>query len=311
MPRSKSEERERKRLYRQNRTAEQTALAQEKDRNKKKEEWNRKTIEEREEDNEKKRVRMSLLRAGKSTEVRSYERIVDRQEKRIMRKGLSGKEHLERNLKAKKGMSLLKSEGRLRKFARREPGMKIAKIDELLEWKQFMKTNKKHKELLSKNQPDIVARINENARLEKERKQQTEKNCDQGEWEYNGESGEYSWTGNVEPEYDQEYDSPSFLTKEGLEKVRQAEKKEMIEQMKQRKQEIKEKRQKKYEERKKAMETPVNPLPKRELCKYERIREDIIREREEAMEQFKFFEDLEKTKMEIGLYKKGSKEEKK
>ena len=46
--RSKSEERERKRLYRQNRTAEQTALAQEKDRNKKKEEWNRKTIEERE-----------------------------------------------------------------------------------------------------------------------------------------------------------------------------------------------------------------------------------------------------------------------
>ena len=131
--RSKSEERERKRLYRQNRTAEQTALAQEKDRNKKKEEWNRKTIEEREEDNEKKRVRMSLLRAGKSTEVRAYERIVDRQEKRIMRKGLSGKEHLERNLKAKKGMSLLKSEGRLRKFARREPGMKIAKIDERTE----------------------------------------------------------------------------------------------------------------------------------------------------------------------------------
>ena len=56
------------------------------------------------------------------------------------------------------------------------------------------------------------------------------------------------------------------------------------------------------------METPVTPLPKRELCKYERIREDIIREREEAMAQSKFFENLEKTKTEIGLYKRANKE---
>ena len=55
------------------------------------------------------------------------------------------------------------------------------------------------------------------------------------------------------------------------------------------------------------METPVTPLPKRELYEYERIREDIIREREDAMDQFKFFEKLEKTKMEIGIYKKRSK----
>ena len=45
--RSKSEERERKRLYRQNRTPEQILLDWEKDRNKEKEEWNRKTKEEK------------------------------------------------------------------------------------------------------------------------------------------------------------------------------------------------------------------------------------------------------------------------
>ena len=113
--------------------------------------------------------------------MRAYDRIVDRQGERIMRMSLSGKEHLERKLKAKKGMSLLQSEGRLRKFARREPGMKIAKKDELFEWKEYMKTSKKHKEILSVNKPDIVSRINENARLEKEKKQQTDKNRDKGE----------------------------------------------------------------------------------------------------------------------------------
>ena len=401
--RSKSEERERKRLYRQNRTPEQVVLDREKDRNKKKEEWSRKTEEEKdqenyakrermkhlrneiskeklhsrttsrdeenrerirtiranqseeentierdkarvrmvcvrarqtierkdeetekanermrdlrarqttedmEEENEKARERMEMLRAEKSTEVCAYEIIEERQEKSIMRKGLSGKYHLEGNLNAKKGMRQLNSEGRVRKFASREAGMKIGKIDELFEWKQYMKTSKKHKEMLSKNQPDIVSRINENVRLEKERERQTEENRDK-EWDYNGESGEYYWTGNTEPEYDQIYDSPSPLTKEGLDRVRQAEEREMMELMKQRKQEMKEKRQKKNEERKRAMETPVAPLPKRELCKYERIREDIIREREEAMAQFKFFENLEKTKTEIGLYKRANKE---
>ena len=74
---------------------------------------------------------------------------------------------------------------------------------------------------------------------------------------------------------------------------------------------MKEKRQMKNEKRRAAMNTPVNPLPKRELCKYEKIREDIIREREEAMAQFQFFENLEKTKLEIGLYKEASKAGKK
>ena len=170
-----------------------------------------------------------------------------------------------------------------------------------------MQTNEKRKEVLSKNQPDIVSRINENDRLEKERKRQTEEIRDKGEWDYHGESGEYYWTGDTEPEYDDTYDNPSPPTKEDLENARQATEREITELMKQRKQEIKEKRQKKNEERKSAMEKPVAPLPKRELCKYERIREDIIKEREEAMAKFKFFENLEKTKQEIGLYKNANK----
>ena len=266
------------------------------------------TMEEREEENEKARVRMEMVRADKGTEACAYERIVKRQEIRNLRKGLSGKEHLEGNLNAKKGMQLLNSVGRLRKFESRDAGMKSSrKRDELFEWKKFMQTSEKHREILSEKQPDIVSRINENARQAKEKEQQEIENYKEGEWLYNGESGEYYWTGDTEPEYDNTYDNPSPPTKEELEIVRQAEEREMAELIKQRKQEMVEKREKKKEERKAAMEKPVAPLPERELCKYERIREDIIREREEAMAHCKFFENLEKTKKEIGLYTKANK----
>jgi hypothetical protein len=266
------------------------------------------TIEKREEENEKSRARMEMVRAEKSTEECAYTRIVQRQEKRNLRNSLSGKEHLEGNLTAKKGMRLLNSVGRLRKFASREAGSKSArKRDEMVEWKRYIQTSEKHREILSEKQPDIVSRINENARQAKEKEQQEIENYKEGEWLYNGESGEYYWTGDTEPEYDNTYDNPSPPTKEELEIVRQAEEREMAELIKQRKQEMVEKREKKKEERKAAMEKPVAPLPERELCKYERIREDIIREREEAMAQCKFFENLEKTKKEIGLYTKANK----
>ena len=51
------------------------------------------------------------------------------------------------------------------------------------------------------------------------------------------------------------------------------------------------------------MATPIDPLPKPKLCAYEKLREDIIEEREKAMRESGFFEDLEKTKKEIGLTK--------
>ena len=52
------------------------------------------------------------------------------------------------------------------------------------------------------------------------------------------------------------------------------------------------------------MEKPVDGLPERQLCEYEKIREDIIRERREAMANCGFFENLHETKVDIGLYEK-------
>ena len=52
------------------------------------------------------------------------------------------------------------------------------------------------------------------------------------------------------------------------------------------------------------MENSVDPLPERQLCEYEKLREDIIRERREAMANCGFFENLLETKVDIGLYAK-------
>ena len=206
MPRKRSKsERERKRIYRQNRTPEKIATDQENDRKKKKEalrkkteeakkqennarmapriyfekEENRKGImklsdqqtgEEKKLENEKAKDRMLSIRAKKavedeeqereedkkrvitaerSTEEFDYERIVQRQGKRTWRQGLSGKDRLEGNLIAKKGMQLLNIEGRLRSFSHREAGLKrTRKKDNLYEWKQYMKKVRNEKKFL-------------------------------------------------------------------------------------------------------------------------------------------------------------------
>ena len=64
--------------------------------------------------------------------------------------------------------------------------------------------------------------------------------------------------------------------------------------------ETKRKETKRTRKLKEAIATPIDPLPERELCQYE----DIIRERKEAMDRFNFYEDLKKTKEEIGFYTK-------
>ena len=71
----------------------------------------------------------------------------------------------------------------------------------------------------------------------------------------------------------------------------------------QRKQEKLEAKRRKDRERKEKMAKPIDPLPERELCQYEKIRENIIKEREEAMAKYNFFVNLNKTKKDIGFYK--------
>ena len=99
---------------------------------------------------------MAALRARRSMEEREYDKIVNRMRMRNKRKPHTGKGHLEGNLKAKKGMKLLISEGPLMEFSRRETmAGKAVKGDELFEWELFKQKSKGHSETLSKHQPDM------------------------------------------------------------------------------------------------------------------------------------------------------------
>ena len=62
-----------------------------------------------------------------------------------------------------------------------------------------------------------------------------------------------------------------------------------------------EKNQENQKQLKLALLTPHPQVPQRELCAYEKIRENNIRERMDAMAESGFFEDLADTKKEIGL----------
>ena len=56
------------------------------------------------------------------------------------------------------------------------------------------------------------------------------------------------------------------------------------------------------------MNTPLKPLPERELCKYEKIREEIIRERMEAMNKCNFFKELNEMKSKMGIMREVNEE---
>ena len=49
------------------------------------------------------------------------------------------------------------------------------------------------------------------------------------------------------------------------------------------------------------MQVPIEPFPEREKSKYEKIRENNIKEREKAMVEAGFFEDLDDYKKKIGF----------
>ena len=63
------------------------------------------------------------------------------------------------------------------------------------------------------------------------------------------------------------------------------------------------KRREKKEKLKAAMKVPIKPFPMKELCEYEKIRNNIVQERQEAMLKSGLFNDVEKHRIMIGLLK--------
>ena len=249
--------------------------------------------DEKELQREEAKERMANLRANKLEDKKDYENLLKRQNQRKLRALYSGKQHLKANLAAKKGMRLFAEEGRLKKFSIRESvGKNIDKEDGLREWKKYMEKSDKHRDTLNEKEPDIVQKINEHLRKKKEKqREEMEKKRE--------EDIEMYWEDDCVSENEEPQDDVGYIiiSKEQSDCFEEDEREAMI---KYRKKKEKEKRQLSRENMKEALAKPLKPLPKKELCQYERIRAQIIAEREEYMRKCNFYNDLEKAKKDIG-----------
>ena len=166
---------------------------------------------------------MRISRTKKNKQESDYELVIQKQRMRKIRENMSGKDHLLGNLNSKKGMRLLRSEGNLNKFVRREKSKKVGKNwDELFDWKGYYDKSHQHSQNLQSKQPDIVERINEINRSKKERERQSKEQYKAGCWDYDGENGEWYWTGDDAPEIVDNF-AYSPPTKEELKLFREAE----------------------------------------------------------------------------------------
>ena len=139
--RSRSEEREKKRKARLKMSEEQREHTREVDRIRKKEENERRCEEGKE-----------------------FEKIKLKHRIRELRNQRTGKEKLQQNLDAKRGMRLLNEKGSLNEFQRRRG----RNTTEMFDWEIFVRKGKKQSEIVEDYKPDIVERINKKMRKEKE-----------------------------------------------------------------------------------------------------------------------------------------------
>ena len=328
--RSKSEERRKKMLYRQKRTREKIAEDLKKDRERKRalskkgddgdikkffdeREENRKRMEkirsnlsQQETAIEKQRLRerMAILRLKQSSEEREYDIIRKKQRARETRKGWNAEEHWLAKQEAKKGMRLLREEGRIRAYRDRGSNKRTTRKDDLSEWDAFINKSKDHKDLLMKRNSDIVSRLNEKWRKEveeNERKKQVEEEKEReryeiGEWIYNPANDDYWWSGKGEPVYYND-DNVGELTEEEWKQIEKQQEMRLEADMKEASERRNMANKEKRKALKEALKKPIAALPVRELSEYEKIRENNIRERYEAMKKIKFFEELEEAKI--------------
>ena len=308
--RSKSQERERKKRQRAKMSEMERAKILIIDKERRREARNNQGEEEKERILNIDKQRRREARNKQNIEMKEYEKILCKHQRRNLRSKRSGKDKLKENLRSKKGMRLLCEEGRLLPFTERIR----QNTSEVNDWKNYMEKSVSRADIVEKSRPDIVEQLNKEARERREEeKLQEEKDKNEekirqekieregGEWVYNPEYAEYYWSGEKEPAFID--DGPELLTEQELFDIQRQEEK-MLEVMKEEmKDRANEKRRERYRKQREAMSSPVKPFPCKDLCEYEKLRENNIREREKAMIEAGFYDDYYKYKKDIGLLK--------
>ena len=264
------------------------------------------------------KVKQSYWRKGRSEAEVEYYMIEDLLSKRRKRQLRNGKEHLLDNLAATKGMRLL----RVREFMRRKARDK----DEEVVWQMFWKRGDEYKRYLDWAKPDIANLFiekEENDKKKKEEREMREKELDeQGRWNYDNARFEYIWSIPDESghhmtlaEYNQEDEEVPLTIEEQLQRAR-ANRDPEEESKWDRDHEANEayahifrelydydnemrrrKRKEKQAALKEKLSTPISIPDSGEKSEYEKIRDENIKARQQAMKESGMFCDCELEKM--------------
>ena len=245
------------------------------------------------------RLYKKKLRDGSSEADHEYEIIYNLLCMRNLREERNGKEHLLDNLDARKEMRNFRKFGPLKEFRER----KLREIDELELWHQFSKKGVEYEKILIQKKPEMAQKVKELCekrrnealkKLEEEEKTRIEERerRERGIWEWNGNSESYHWTGKEPPGPDDTNpDEGQFYYESPVQDDETKEQEDLIfkwwcETQEEIKRQDREERNRlareKYHEKKLALLKPIE-LPESEPSEYEKIREQIISEREAAM----------------------------
>ena len=235
------------------------------------------TDKEKKDEREKARMERAAARANLTDEDVSYENVVKRLKMRKLRERQSGKEHLIKNLEAKKGKRLLNTEGRLRPFSCRMK--KNHGKEDLLDWEKFREKSAKHEQKLMKMQPDIVEKINQEIRLQKEKKKQNEKELQDVYASHNVRNREAPETEcTCDYDVDCPYCTEMVEREKGLLEKFEFSQEEDADEFKEYKEMKNKLRREKYQAKRNKAIVPLPSLPERELSEYEKIREERIKQ---------------------------------
>ena len=166
------------------------------------------SFEQWEEDFKQDRERKKNQKEGMDEVEREFGKINCKHQKRKLRSERTGKEKLQQNLKAKKGMRIFREVGR---FIDHKDRIK-QNSSEVVDWERFQKESKSNADMIDEMKPDNVQQINEKMREERERLRKKrikseEKEAfrirqieeDGGESVHNAEYDDYYWVGEGEP----------------------------------------------------------------------------------------------------------------
>ena len=256
------------------------------------------------------RLYKQRIRRNRSDEEFEYDRIDLLLKMRKHRQSRSGKDHLLDNLKSKKGMRLMREEGRLIEYSERNSYRKKAIVVEEWLWYYYYKEGPKNREILAKKNPDVYKAIVEKEERERklrEEHEKREKELDEaGRWIYNPADDDYYWSNAEKPSYELQAVNDECQGHDGTEEDEENWKKQLEEWNRQEIEQLRKERQEQQEEErlernrlarekrnelKEKLLTPINFDADSEVCEYERLRERNIREREEAMRNSGWFSD--------------------